>query len=70
VGANESFWIVPLRSSRIRVHGPYESLRKAQEAGTELIVAVNMLKVTIDKVTIDDEPTLEVVDFIRNKYAR
>ena len=49
----------------MRVHGPYESLRKAQEAGTELIVAADILK-----VTIDDEPTLEVVDFIRNRSAR
>ena len=65
MGANESFWIVPLRSSRLRVNGPHESLREAQEAGTELIVAANILK-----VTIDDKPTLEVVDFIRNKSAR
>jgi hypothetical protein len=49
----------------MRVNGPYESLREAQEAGTELIVAANILK-----VTIDDKPTLEVVDFIRNRSAR
>ena len=33
--------------------------------GAELIVAANILK-----VTIEDEPTLEVVDFIRNRYVR
>ena len=49
----------------MRVNGPYESLREAQEASTELTVAANILK-----VTIDDEPTLEVVDFIRNRSAR
>jgi hypothetical protein len=65
VGADESFWIVPLRSSTTRIQGPYESLREAREAGVELIVAANILK-----VTIDDEPTLEVVGFIRNRYVR
>lgn len=49
----------------MRVHGPYGSLREAREAGAQLIVATNILK-----VTIDDEPTLEVVDFIRNRYTR
>ena len=65
MGANGSFWIVPLRSSRSRVHGPYESLREAREAGADFIVAANILKVTIDV-----ELTLEVVDFIRNTYVR
>ena len=66
MGNKETFWIVPLlRSSKNRVHGPYGSVGEAREAGAKFIVAANILK-----VTIDDQPTLEVVDFIRNRYTR
>ena len=47
------------------VHGPFPTVEAAREAGDKLIVAAHILK-----MTIGDEPTLEVVDFIRNKYAR
>jgi len=63
--SKESFWIVPLRPSRMPVYGPFPTVEEAREAGDKLIVAAHILK-----MTIGDEPTLEVVDFIRNKYAR
>ena len=47
------------------VPGPFPTVEEAREAGDKLIVAAHILK-----MTIGDEPTLEVVDFIRNKYAR
>jgi hypothetical protein len=37
---------------------------EAREAGEKLMVAAHILK-----LTIGDQPMLEVVDFIRNKYA-
>jgi hypothetical protein len=64
--SGESFWIVPLlRSRRLAVPGPYGTLSEAQKAGEELTVAAQILK-----VTINGEPALEVVGFIRNKGAR
>ena len=47
------------------VHGPFPTVEEAREAGDELIVAAHILK-----MTIGDEPTLEVVDFIRNRSTR
>ena len=47
------------------IHGPFPTVEEAREAGDKLIVAAHIMK-----VTSDDEATLEVVDFIRNKYAR
>ena len=61
---DESFWIVPLRPSAARVYGPYETLREAREAGDTLRVAAHILK-----TTFHDEPKLEIVEFLRNKYT-
>ena len=60
----EAFWIVPLRPSRSRVLGPYGTLDEAREAGDKVRVAAHVIK-----TTIGDKQTLEVVDFIKSKYA-
>ena len=60
----ETFWIVPLRPSATRVYGPYETLDQAREAGDQLRVAAHIMK-----TTIGDQSTLEIVDFLKNKWA-
>jgi hypothetical protein len=57
----ESFWIVPLKPSSTRVLGPYETLDEARRAGEKIGVAVHIMK-----TTMGDQPTLEIVDFLKN----
>ena len=65
MSTKETFWVVPLRPSKTRVYGPYETLEEARAAGERIGIAAHIMK-----TTIGETPTLKVVDFIKNTLTR